>query len=58
MVRRILGVPLGLDHLRSPFDPHPDLVGQHYVFLYLTGRGEYSYGIVKLMENCSQTPSP
>jgi hypothetical protein len=49
MVRRILGVPLGLDHLRSPFDPHPDLVGQHYVFLYLTGRGEYSYGIVKIM---------
>ena len=21
MFRRILGVPLGLDHLRSPFDP-------------------------------------
>jgi hypothetical protein len=43
MFRRIQGFRLGLEHCRNPFDPHPDIVGQHYLFLYLTGRGEYSY---------------
>jgi hypothetical protein len=43
MFRRIPGLQLGLEHCRSPFDPHPDLVGQHYLFIYLTGRGEYIY---------------
>jgi hypothetical protein len=43
MFRRIPGFPLGLAPPRNPFDPPPDLVGQHYLFLYLTGRGEYSY---------------
>src|SRR5687767_5887952 len=42
MFRRIPGFPLGLKHCRNPFDPHPDIMGQHYLFLYLTGRGEYS----------------
>jgi hypothetical protein len=43
MFRPIQGLRLGLEDRRNPFDPHPDLVGQHYLFLYLTGRGEYSY---------------
>jgi hypothetical protein len=43
MFRRIQGFRLGLDHCRNPFEPHPEIVGQHYLFLYLTGRGEYSY---------------
>jgi hypothetical protein len=43
MFRPIPGLRLGQEDRRNPFDPHPDLVGQHYLFLYLTGRGEYSY---------------
>jgi hypothetical protein len=41
MFRRIQGLQLGLKQCRNPFEPHPDLAGQHYLFLYLTGRGEY-----------------
>jgi len=43
MFRRIQGLRLGLEQRRNPFEQHPDIVGQHYLFLYLTGRGEYSY---------------
>ena len=40
MCRRMQGLQRGLDHRRSPFDPHPEMVGQHSVLLSLTGRGE------------------
>lgn len=43
MFRRIQGFRLGLEAQRSPFDQEHDIVGQHYLFIYLTGRGEYSY---------------
>jgi hypothetical protein len=43
MSRCIPGLRLGLDYRRSPFDPHPERVGQHGLCLYRTGRGEYSY---------------
>jgi hypothetical protein len=43
MFRRIPGFRFGLDNRRSPFDQHADIVAQHYLFIYLTGRGEYSY---------------
>jgi hypothetical protein len=43
MFRPIQGFRLGLDHCRNPFDQHADIVGQHHLFIYLTGRGAYSY---------------
>ncbi len=43
MYRRIQGLQLGLEERRSPFEPNPDIDGRRYLFLYLTGRGEYSY---------------
>jgi hypothetical protein len=43
MFRRMQGLRLGLEHRRSPFIRHPDIVGEHHLFIYLTGRGEYSY---------------
>jgi hypothetical protein len=50
MFRRIQGLQLGLEQCRNPFEPHPDLAGQHYLFLYLTGRGEYSYLFPQMTE--------
>ena len=43
MLRRVEGFPLGADARLDPFDAHPDLAGQGYMFIYLTGRGECSY---------------
>jgi hypothetical protein len=40
MFRRMQELQHGLEHRRSPFDPHRELVGQRYLFLYLIGRGE------------------
>jgi hypothetical protein len=51
MFRRIPGFPRGLEQGRNPFDPHPAIVGQHYLFLYLTGRGEYSYVFPPMTEH-------
>lgn len=51
MFRRIQGFRLGLEQASNPFDPHPELIGQHYLFLYLTGRGEYSYVFPPLAES-------
>ena len=51
MFRCIQGLQLGLEQGRNPFEPHPDLVGQHYLFLYLTGRGEYSYLFPQMSED-------
>ncbi len=43
MFRRIQGLILGLDERRNPFDPQSDIANHGYLFLYVTGRGEYSY---------------
>ncbi len=51
MFRAIPGFRLGLEHRRNPFDQHPDIVGQHYLFVYVTGRGEYSYVFPPTTEN-------
>jgi hypothetical protein len=51
MFRHMQGLQLGLDHRRSPFDLHPEMVGQHYVLLYLTGRGEYSSLFPPMLEH-------
>ena len=51
MFRRIQGFRFGLEQARNPFDPHPELSGQHDLFLYLTGRGEYSYVFPPMAES-------
>ncbi len=51
MFRRIQGFRLGLEQRRDPFDQHQDITGQNYLFLYLTGRGEYSYLFPNATEN-------
>ncbi|HEV8614086.1 MAG TPA: hypothetical protein VGU22_01200 [Methylomirabilota bacterium] len=50
MFHRVPGFRLGVDAARDPFDPQPDLEGQHHVFIYLTGRGMVSYLFARATE--------
>jgi hypothetical protein len=50
MRHRIQHFRLGLEQRRDPFDQNQDLAGQKHLFLYLTGRGEFSYLFPETME--------
>jgi len=40
---RIQDFPFGVEERLDPFDRHPELAGRRYLFIHLTGRGEFSY---------------
>lgn len=51
MLSRVEGFQPGLDGRRDPFDQHPDLARSTLLFIYLTGRGQFSYLIEGMTEH-------
>jgi len=43
MFYRVRDFSLGLKWRKDPFAPNDDISGQTFLFIYVTGRGEYSY---------------
>ena len=42
---------LGLEWRKDPFDPNDDISSRAFLFIYLTGRGEYSYLFPEMAED-------
>lgn len=51
MFRPIKDFSLGLDGRKDPFEPNDDLADAVFLFIYMTGRGEYSYLFPDMSEN-------
>jgi hypothetical protein len=51
MFHYIQGFRPGLESRMDPFEQHPDSAGRRYRFIYLTGRGTYSYLFPSMPEN-------
>lgn len=51
MFYRVQDFSLGLEWRKDPFDPNDDISGRTFLFIYVTGRGEYSYLFPDMADN-------